>query len=136
MQKQRLGRLGMAAFGLVLTASQAAAEPWQPPRGGHTAEEYRRNATHWEMAFLALSVVDTVQSAECISHHRCREGNPLLGHHPSVGRLLLTRGVGDLAHYGIFRYLNARNPIQARSWAIGSTIVQGGVVALNVRYAF
>jgi len=136
MLRQSLACASIAAAGSFLAPSQAIAEPWLPPRGGHTAEEYRKNATHWELAFLALSVVDTAQTAECISRGRCKEGNPLLGHHPSVGHLILIRGLGDLAHYGIFRYLNDRNPVEARSWAIGSTVVEGGVVALNIRYVF
>ncbi len=53
-----------------------------------------------------------------------------------VGHLILVRGLFDVAHYGLFRYLNDRDPVKARSWAIGSAVVAGGVVALNVRYAF
>lgn len=121
---------------ITLFAAPASARPWQPPAGGHTAEEYRRNAEHWELAYLALSAVDVAQTAECINRGRCAEGNPLYGRHPKVGRLVAIRAAVDVAHYGIFKYLNDRNPIDARSFAIGSAVVQGGVVALNLRYAF
>ena len=136
MLRQTLACACIAALGSLLTPSAANARPWKAPKGGHTAEEYRKNAGHWEMAALALTVVDTAETINCINRGRCEEGNPLIGRHPSVGHLLLIRGLGDLAQYGVFRYLNDRDPIKARSFAIGGAIAGVAGVAINLRYAF
>jgi hypothetical protein len=136
MHKRILVRACAAAAAALTVSSAASAEPWKAPPGGHTAEEYRRNATRWEMAFVGLSVIDTLQTAECINRGRCDEGNPIYGRHPSVGKLVAIKAAGVAAHYGIFRYLNARNPINSRSWAIGAAVVTGGAVALNARFMF
>jgi hypothetical protein len=118
------------------SSSAPASRSWQPPAGGHTVAEYRRNAAHWEVAYLALSAIDTAETADCISRHRCEEGNFLIGKHPSVGKLLLIRGLTGAAHFGIFKFLDSKNSINSRSFAIGSAVVQAGVVALNARFVF
>lgn len=135
MAKRPLIRICIAIV-VLSAATPAMARPWKAPPGGHTAEEYRRNAGHWEMAYLALSAVDLAQTASCLHRERCSEANPLIGRHPSMGKLVAIRAAGGLAQYGVFRYLNDRDPIKARSWAIGATVVQGLGVGLNARLMF
>lgn len=99
-------------------------------------KEARRATRHWEAALLILSAIDTAQTADCISRHVCHEGNPLIGKHPTVKRLIVTRLLFDAAHVGLISLLNRKHPREAWSLAMGGAFAQGGVVLLNARFAF
>jgi len=96
----------------------------------------QRNAHRWEIAFLALSAIDAVQTIECLDRNACTEMNPLLGKHPSAGKILLFKGGLGLAHYLLFNELNKKDPKAALRAAQFGVVVQGGVVALNTRFMF
>lgn len=99
-------------------------------------KEARRATRNWETAFLILSAIDTAQTADCISRHACHEGNPLIGKHPTIKRLIITRLAFDAVHGGIISVLNRKHPREAWSLAMGGAFAEGGVVLLNARFAF
>jgi hypothetical protein len=111
---------------------------WQP---AITESRFRigpakSSALKWELAFLALSAVDAVQTIECLNRNACEEANPLFGKRPSTKTIILTKVGGGLAHFALFTYLNDRNPKMALRAAQVSVALQGTVVLLNARVAF
>ncbi len=121
---------------LLFTATPALAEPVSyrlTPELRHTQQVARR----WEQAYLALSAIDGAQTIYCINvTKRCTEGNPLLGKHPSTFKIIAVKvGTGAL-QYGLFTYLNDRDPRTALRAAQISVALQGSVVGLNMRVIF
>jgi hypothetical protein len=99
------------------------------------------NPTHsavmkWEVGYLALSAIDTAQTIDCLDRGECKEGNPLFGKHPRAGRLIAAKVIFGAAHFALVRHLNERNPHAALRFVQGSVLMQGGIVALNARFAF
>ena len=140
MRKQWLIGATIAAAASIAFPAAASAEPWQPPKRppprGWTWEQLHKNGIRWELSYLALSAIDTAQTLDCLHRNKCSEGNPIFGSHPSAKRLIVTRVLIGAAHFAVFKALNDRNPINGRSFAIGGAVVEGGVVALNMRYTF
>ena len=64
------------------------------------------------------------------------ELNPLLGKHPSTGKLLAFKAAGGLLHYVGTRYLRRHHPEQVNTFQIASVAIMGGVVAWNARLMF
>ena len=100
------------------------------------AQRTRSAALKYEIAYLALSAVDTIQTVECIERGRCEEANPLFRKHPRMGRLIAAKVVGGALHFTAFKYISEHSPKGALRFAQGSLLVQGGVVALNARFMF
>jgi hypothetical protein len=96
----------------------------------------KSSALKWEMAFLALSAVDAVQTIECLNRNACEEVNPLFGKRPSTKTIILTKVGGGLSHFALFSYINERSPKTALRAAQVSFALQGTVVLLNARVAF
>ena len=114
-----------------LPATASAAAP--------SAEKLRLDATRsaankWELAYLALSAIDTVQTIDCLKRDVCYEANPLFGKNPKASTLIAAKVGAGLLHYGIFRYANARNPKAALRLAQVTAAVQGTVVFMNLRF--
>jgi uncharacterized protein DUF5658 len=100
------------------------------------AEQQRSTALKYELGYLALSVLDTAQTIECIERGRCEEANPLFGKHPKTGKLIASKLALGALHFTAFNYINKRNPRGALRFAQGSLLIQGGVVMLNSRFMF
>lgn len=96
----------------------------------------RDKALKWEMAYLALSAIDAVQTIECLEREACDEANPLFGKDPSIAKILLLKGGLGLGHFLIFTELNKRNPKSALRAAQVSAGIQGAFVVLNARMMF
>lgn len=66
--------------------------------------EWTRQDTVLELAFVAVTAVDALQTATDIAP-RCLEANPLLGHCPSAAKVFGMIGAGVVAHALIARVL-------------------------------
>ena len=117
-----------ATAALSVSTPAVSASPWQ--------EKTKSTALKWELGYLALGAIDTVQTVSCLERGICAEGNPLLGKHPSTKKLIAVRVVGSLIHFGIFTYVNERNPKAAMRFAQISAGIQGTAVLLNARFTF
>jgi hypothetical protein len=93
-------------------------------------------ADQWETAFVALNVVDLVQTMDCIHRNMCDEGNPLLGKHPSDAKLIIGKVLLVGLQFAIFEHAEARNPKGALRVAQIGVGMTGATVALNARFSF
>lgn len=89
-----------------------------------------------EIAFQALNAIDAAQTCHIVGSGRGYELNPLLGKHPSCGKVVGVKLATGLVHYLIADHLNDRNPKAAKAFQIVSIVVQGGVVAANFQFVF
>jgi hypothetical protein len=106
------------------------------PLAGDRYRATRSAAMKWELAYLALGVVDTVQTIGCLHRNVCEEANPIFGKHPKGATLIAAKAGIGLLHFAAFSILNRRAPNYALRVAQISAITQGSVVALNARIAF
>ena len=105
-------------------------------RGRTKHELQRRELTKWEVAYQTLNVIDAVQTIVCTQSGKCREGNPLLGSKPSIGKTILFKaGIGVL-NYVVLEHTFKTNPEKAIKGAKISTIIQAGMVTVNMRFFF
>ncbi len=89
-----------------------------------------------EIAFQALNAADAAQTCHIVGTGRGVELNPLLGRHPSCGKVIAFKaGVGVL-HYLLADYFRDRDPRAARIFQIATIAIQGGVVTANMRLVF
>lgn len=155
MHCQRLASLGIAAILLLAVPTKGLAQSlpeqvkfapqtdtdqlrWrlQEPSLPASNADLRSRALHWEIGYLALSGIDAAETITCLSKHTCHEGNPLLGKHPSAGKLVAIKLGAGLVHFLAFSRANQQNPRAALRIAQISCALQGGVVLLNARLAF
>ena len=109
-----------ALYALALIASPAAAEPFVPPS---------------EYVYQALNLADMGETLDCRHIAGCYEANPLLGKHPSDGKVIGFKLGGGVIHFLAAHAL--RHDAKAeRVFEFVSIAVQGGVVAANVRMFF
>lgn len=123
-----------ANFSAAATTSHSIAAVLQP--NYRISKQLDASAMKWELAYLALSAIDSAQTIYCLRRNQCAEGNPLWGKNPSTSKILLSKAGMGLIHFGIFNYINARNPKLAKRFAQASASIQGGVVMLNTRLVF
>lgn len=128
MRFQLLASAGIGASFIFSTAALAQS-PW-----GETGAQ--RTALKWEVAYLGLSAIDTVQTIDCLRRHECEEANPLFGKHPKPAKLIAAKLAFGAAHFALFDHLRDRDSHAALRFVQGSVLIQGGVVALNARFMF
>src|SRR5436853_2732514 len=129
--------LALAAGGALSISTPVCAETtWQPATTRSVWEGSGSAGLRWELSYLALSVIDTAQTINCLNRNMCEEANPIFGKHPSPGKLIAAKLAFGAAHFAMFNHLNKKNPRGALRFAQGSVLVQGGVVALNARFSF
>lgn len=88
-----------------------------------------------EVAYQVLNVADAVQTC-ALTAKGYRELNPLIGSNPSCGKVIGVKVGFGVLHYVISRALEDRNPDAAKVFQIATIVVQGGVVAANLRFVF
>lgn len=88
-----------------------------------------------EIAFQALNAIDVAQTCDGVARG-LTEANPLFGKHPSCGKVIGIKVVAGIIHYLVADHMNRRNPHDAKVFQTVSLVVQGGVVAANLRFAF
>lgn len=89
-----------------------------------------------EIAFQALNAIDAVQTCHTVGSGRAVEANPLLGRNPSCGKVIGFKVASGVLHYVIADHLRDRDPGAAKVFQIVSLVLQGGVVAANMRFVF
>ena len=133
---QPIWRAAPAARNADQSAWRVVQTTWHVEQSSRSVRSPRSSALNWELKYLALSAIDTAQTIECLDRGLCEEANPLFGKHPSSAKLIAAKAVFGAAHFAVFNRLNERDPHAAMRFAQGSVIMQGGVVALNARFAF
>ena len=89
-----------------------------------------------EAAYQVFNAVDAVQTCHIVGSGKGYELNPLLGKHPSCGKVIGVKIAAGVVHYVIADHLRDRDPNVAKWFQIMSLVVQGGVVAANMRLVF
>jgi hypothetical protein len=90
-------------------------------------------AHDWEHAYWALSAIDAAETITCLQQHRCEEGNPIFGKHPSAFKLIAGKLAIGALHAVVFEKIYDRNPRSALRYAQFSVGLQAGVVGFNAR---
>ena len=109
------------ALPLALIASPVAAEP----------------LPDLEYVWQALNIVDAAQTIHCVrTIDGCYEANPLLGKHPSTGKIIAFKAANGVGHLLVTRYLQKHKPHLVKKWEIISIGIQGTVVVANLRVVF
>lgn len=88
-----------------------------------------------EIAFQALNMADAAETCAFTASGRGDEANPILRGRSCPEIVGIKAGFG-LAHYAVSKFLEDRDPHAAKIWQIVSIVVQGGVVAANLRLVF
>ena len=119
-------------------AAAEAAPAWRLPATGWTQrfKSTQSAARKWEIGYLTLSAIDTIETIDCLRRDICTEANPLFGKHPKASKLIVAKIAFGAVHFAVFNHANARNPKTALRFAQISAGVQGSVVLLNARFAF
>lgn len=119
------------------SSSESTAETLPDDSMRVVPEQRTKSAAYkWEAAFLALSAIDAAETISCLNRATCTEHNPIWGSHPATGTIVAAKlGLG-LVHFGVFKLIADRDPHTALRAAQVSTVVQGGVVMLNLHSAF
>ena len=96
-----------------------------------TAEPMSRTDNAWEIAYQVMQVVDWSQTRTIAQHpDRFMEYNPLIGRHPSIGRVDTWMAVGMVSHYVVSRSLNRR---WRRTFQVYTTVAEIAVAGNNRR---
>ena len=90
----------------------------------------------WEIGYLALTAIDTVQTVDCFNRDLCEEVNPLMGRNPSTEKLIIGRVLLSGLHFAVFKHMLDRNPKAALRYSQISVGFEGSAVALNARFSF
>ena len=93
-----------------------------------------------EIAYQVLNAADAAQTCYAVSTGRGVEGNPLaravIGQRPSCASIFAFKAANGLLHYVLADAIRDRDPGAAKVFQIVSIVVQGGVVAANMRVVF
>ena len=99
-------------------------------------DHVRRDATRWEIAYQIANAADAATTLSCLSRNVCTEGNPLYGSHPNKAVLIGSKAAMGVVHWLVFAHMRGDDPFSARKMAQWSFVIQGGVVAANLRFSF
>ncbi len=114
-----------AALALLLLSGSACAEPF-------TVDDWKREA-----AFAALTVMDWQQTHDIARHPGMFELNPLLGRHPSAGRIDRYFAASLLAHVALARILAPQYRVTfQRATIVAEAVVVGRNTYLGLRVQF
>lgn len=93
------------------------------------ADDWTRTDTALEATWLVLHAVDWGQTRYIAKNpDRFYEQNPILGKHPSVGRVNAYSALTSVAHYGVSQWLS---PANRRIWQSVTIGFAAGTVAHN-----
>lgn len=114
----------------------ALAAAVQGPPDTTRADRVRTKEIVWQV----LNVVDTVQTCYIVESGRGTEANPILrytlGKRPKCVELALAKITFGALHFLLYEVLSDRDIRDAERFENISLIVQGGVVAANMRFVF
>lgn len=96
--------------------------------------------TKREIAFQVLNAADAATTCHAVNSGQAIEGNPLisgiLGKRPKCGGLLAYKAATGALHWALASEINKHDPEAAKWFQVVSIVVQGGVVAANLRFVF
>lgn len=92
--------------------------------------------TNREVAFQVLNAADTIETCHVLATGKGYEANPLIGKHPSCGRLVGIKAVSGAVHWFVADRINRIDPEFAKWFQIITNAIQGAVVAANLRVVF
>mgnify|MGYP001606338565 CR=1 FL=1 len=93
------------------------------------AGEWTDEDTNWQLGYTALLIADCAQTRYGASHPKqFEEANPILGKHPSKGKIDNTCLAVGLGHFGI-SYILPKD--FRRLWQFGSIVIEATVVFHN-----
>lgn len=95
-----------------------------------------KEVREFEIAFQVLNAADALETIYCTRRARCDEGNPIIGMHPSAGRIIAVKALAGVVHYAITRHLFKKRPEWVDEWVVTTTVLQGGVVLWNLQHCF
>lgn len=90
----------------------------------------------FELVYQGLNAIDAIETIACSSRTVCREVNPMLGRKPSVGKVIIVKGLAGVSHYFAARWLAEKEPKWVLPFEYLSIVVQGSVVMLNIEHCF
>jgi hypothetical protein len=88
-----------------------------------------------EAVYCGLAVADSATTISLL-HRGYQEGNPLLGKHPTSGKLAALAVGKCIGHAAATSFLQDRAPRLVKVWEIASITIQGGVVGWNLHLRF
>lgn len=83
-------------------------------------------------ALTAANIADAASTIAALKQPGTREGNPLLGDHPSVGKVLAVKGATTAAQLLVLTKLGKKHPKVANGIAKGLSAVVGAVAVSNL----
>jgi len=93
-----------------------------------------------EIAFQVLNAADAAQTCYIVSSGRGVEANPIaravLGKRPSCASIFGFKAASGAVHYVIADFIRDRDPEAAKVFQVLTIVIQGGVVAANMRLVF
>lgn len=96
--------------------------------------------TKREIAFQVLNAADAATTCHAVNSGQAIEGNPLisgiLGKWPKCGELIAFKAATGALHWALASEINKHDPEAAKWFQVVSIVVQGGVVAANLRFVF
>jgi len=113
----------------------SAASLMAAPAGARSLGQRLRELPDEEWVYQGLHAVDAIQTREALDHG-CVERNPMLGRHPSTGRLVGVWAATSAAHAGVTMALQDHAPRAVKLWEIASIGVGAGVIAWNLHVRF
>jgi hypothetical protein len=99
------------------------------------AGDWMRDDTRWQLAYTAALAIDCAQTRYGAAHpDKFEEENPLLGKHPSIGKINNICLATGLGHWGISYLLpsgDKRGIGFRRAWQAGTTAIEAIVILEN-----
>lgn len=125
-------------YALALIATPAFAGTYGPvlPEAAGRAEvseNLPKQGLDLEYVWQGLNAIDAVETCVFLRSGRAQEANPLLGRHPSCGKVVAFKAGAGVLHYLI---ADSLDPEARRIFEIVSIAVQGGIVAWNAQFVF
>jgi hypothetical protein len=110
---------------------QTFSDRYAPEKTGWT-----RDLVALEIGFQVANALDAVATERCLQRATCKEVNPLLGKRPSAGVIYGVKAAAGLVHYFAIDMLASSSTATARTIAWITTVVQTGIVGINLTRTF
>lgn len=117
----------------------SAYDAWASFSPGLSDPAYADGFTNREIAYQVLNAADAAQTCHVVGRGGS-EANPLvsafIGKTPSCGKVIGFKVASGILHYLVADHFRDRDPAGAKFFQIGTIVIQGGVVAANMRFVF
>ena len=96
----------------------------------------RRRLDEMEVIFQLLNIGDAVTTIDLVNRPNVREGNPLLGSHPSSGKVIAVKSLIGALHFLTYRRFRSKDVGGGFRFEAISIGIQGAVTGANLRFYF